>query len=194
MTKVEKLFRQQCAPKRPTMRAIAALLRECLERAASVEIAGLGVFRRAQNGEFLFAPYKRPKLFIAYVEEDLAQAQQLCQDLRAGGCDPWLDREALLPGQNWPRRIEQAIELSDYFVALFSRRSVVKRGQFQAELRYALDCAARLPLDQTFLIPVRLEECRIPAKLRQSIHYVDLFPDWRQGINRLLKAVRTRED
>ncbi|MGB9605764.1 MAG: hypothetical protein ACPL88_07805, partial [Bryobacteraceae bacterium] len=60
----------------------------------------------------------------------------------------------------------------------------------QAELRYALDCARRVPLDQTYLIPVRLEECRVPTRIRNKIQYVDLFPDWERGFRALVAAMK----
>ncbi|MCX6625602.1 MAG: hypothetical protein NTY38_31985 [Acidobacteria bacterium] len=75
-------------------------------------------------------------------------------------------------------------------IACFSCNAVVKRGHFQCELRYALDCARRLPLDQTFLIPVRLDECPVPARIMHSIQYVDLFPDRGAGLRRVLSAMR----
>src|SRR5260370_23971513 len=128
-----------------------------------------------------FEPQTAPEVCVAYVAEDLAPARCLCEALGAEGFSPWLDKDKLLPGQNWPRAIERAIEISDAFVACFSTRSIVKRGQFQSELRYALDCARQLPLDQTFLIPVRLEECAVPRRLSNHVHYVDLFPDWHRG-------------
>jgi hypothetical protein len=73
---------------------------------------------------------------------------------------------------------------------LIGTRSIVKRGQFQSELRYALDCARRRPLDQTFLIPVRLEECAVPRHISNHVHYVDLFPDWHKGVRRIARALR----
>lgn len=103
-----------------------------------------------------------------------------------------MDKQKLLPGQNWPRAIEHAIEASDFFVACFSQRAVSKRGQFQAELRYALDCAARLPLEQIYLIPVRLEECQVPLRISRQFQYLDLFPDWDKGARRLAAAMRRR--
>lgn len=169
--------------------AVARLLRECLKHGARVEIEGLGVFRSDGQGRFRFEPATRPKVFLAYVQEDAAAAERLYRDFRAHGFDPWLDRKKLLPGQNWPRSIERAIELTDYFVACFSQRAVGKRGCFQSELRYALDCARRVPLDQTYFIPVRLEECAIPWRIRRSIQYVDLFPDWEAGFRRILAAM-----
>ncbi|MCZ2147507.1 MAG: toll/interleukin-1 receptor domain-containing protein [Bryobacterales bacterium] len=174
---------------RLTASRVARLVRACLDSGASVEIDGLGEFQKDGNGELKFTPYTRPMVFLAYVDEDYPSAQKLYEELRAAECDPWLDRKKLLPGQNWPRCIESAIEVADYFLALFSRRSVTKRGQFQSELRYAMDCAARQPLERTFFIPLRLDNCRVPSKITSFIQYVDLFPDWDQGVRRLIRSI-----
>lgn len=171
-------------------REIARLVRRCLERGASVEIEGLGVFRPQARGKFGFTPATRPRVFLAYVQEDAVAAERLYRDLKRAGFDPWMDRKKLLPGQNWPRAIQQAIEVADYFIACFSERAINKRGCFQAELRYALDCARRVPFDRTYFIPVRLEECRVPARIREKIQYVDLFPDWERGFQTLVTAMQ----
>jgi len=168
---------------------IVQVLRQCLEEAASVEIEGLGVFRRRAGG-YDFFPSGGPRIFIAYVQEDVQEAERLYSAFQNRGFDPWLDRQRLLPGQNWPRAIQQAIEVSDFFVACLSGRALRKKGQFQAELRYALDCARRAPLDQIYLIPVRLEECAVPACISREIQYVDLFPDWDAGVRRVIAAVK----
>ncbi len=170
---------------------VAGLVKHCLERGGSVEIDGLGLFRPVPAGGFEFVPQTRRKVFLAYAQEDAAAAQRLYDGFLGRGYDPWLDRQKLLPGQNWPRAIEQAIEVSEYFVACFSRRSTVKRGWFQSELRYALDCAQRVPPEAIFLIPVRLEECRVPLRISRDIQYVDLFPDWEQGFRRVVAAMRS---
>lgn len=169
---------------------VAQIVRQCLEAGSTVEIDGLGTFRRNREGEYEFVAQDRPRIFLAYVEEDLAQARRLSAALEKRGLEPWLDKEKLLPGQNWPRAIERAIELSNLFVACFSRRAVGKRGYFHSELRYALDCAARLPLDEIFFIPVRLDPCDVPGSIRKSIQYVDLFPDWEKGVSQVAAAVR----
>jgi hypothetical protein len=171
---------------------LAVLLRQCLQEGRTVDIDGLGVFRPAARGGYEFVPRTAPRVFIAYVFEDGSSAERLYKDLLAFGLDPWLDKRKLLPGQNWPRAIERAIEVSDFFVACFSRSAVNKRGQFQSELRYALDCARRMPLDEIFLIPLRLDECRIPLPIQQSFHYVDMFPDWDRGLRRILAAMEQR--
>ncbi|MCC6344795.1 MAG: toll/interleukin-1 receptor domain-containing protein [Bryobacterales bacterium] len=177
---------------RLTASHVARLVRACLDDGASVEIDGLGEFQKDGKGELKFTPYTRPMVFLAYADEDFPAALKLYEELHAAECDPWLDRQRLLPGQNWPRCIESAIDVADHFVALFSRRSANKRGQFQSELRYAMDCAARLPLDRTFFIPLRLDPCRVPGRIASSIQYVDLFPDWDQGVRRLIRSIAPR--
>lgn len=167
---------------------LAEIIRRCLEEGATVEIEGLGVFHPGPHG-YGFRPTTLPRVFVAYVQEDLAAAGRLYEQLRKCGYDAWLDKRKLLPGQNWPRAIESAIEVSDFFIACLSRRAVSKKGQFQSELRYALDCTRRIPLDEVFFIPVRLEECPVPSRIRREIQYVDLFPDWEKGFRRVLEVM-----
>lgn len=172
------------------LQLVAQVVRRCLEEGFTIEIEGLGTFRPDGRGGVEFLAELRPKAFIAYVEEDLAAAEKLYAALEGRGFDPWLDRRKLLPGQNWPRSIERIIEISDFFLACFSRRAVSKRGHFQAELRYALDCAARMPLGEIYFIPVRLDDCRLPAPIARQYHYVDLFPDWERGLERVVAVMR----
>jgi len=168
---------------------ILEIVRRSLDRGQAVEIEGLGTFERAPGGGYDFRQQSQPEVFIAYVEEDLATALRLADGLRVAGCSPWLDKERLLPGQNWPRAIDRAIEISDAFIACFSTRSISKRGQFQNELRYALDCARRMPLDSLFFIPVRLERCTVPHGISGETQYVDLFPDWERGLRRIVRSL-----
>ncbi|MBV8904114.1 MAG: toll/interleukin-1 receptor domain-containing protein, partial [Acidobacteriia bacterium] len=133
---------------------VAQIVVRALSRGAAVEIDGLGVFYPDATNGCRFEP-TLPQVFLAYVEEDRKAAEGLYEALGTEGFSPWMDVRKLLPGQNWPRAIEGAIESSDFFVACFSTRSVTKRGGFQAEIRYALDCARHVPLDDIFIVPVR---------------------------------------
>jgi len=168
---------------------ILAIVRQSLRRGHTVEIDGLGSFRAAAEGGYEFIPESQARVFVAYAVEDLAVVRRLCDSLAAAGCNPWLDKDKLLPGQNWPRAIENAIEFSDAFVACFSPRSVAKYGQFQSELRYALDCARRRPLDQVFVVPVRIEPCEVPLPITRELQYTDLFPDWERGVRRIVRRI-----
>ena len=171
-------------------RQILTILRKSLQNGHAVEIDGLGTFQTTEAGGYEFLPEMRPRVFVAYAVEDLAVVRRLCESLARAGCNPWLDKDRLLPGQNWPRAIDRAIDVADAFVACFSSRSAAKRGQFQSELSYALECANRRPLDEVFVVPVRLEPCQLPARIQREVQYADLFPDWERGVKRVVRAVR----
>jgi hypothetical protein len=116
--------------------------------------------------------------------------EHLCEILEAAGFDAWMDRRKLLPGQNWPRAIERAIENADFFVACLSHHSVNKRSCFQGEMRFALDCARRVPFDQVYFVPARLEACSVPLRIEQQLQCVDLFPDFDASARRLISFIR----
>jgi hypothetical protein len=171
------------------MTRIFEIVRRSLEAGQAVEIEGLGRFHSTPQG-YRFDPETQPTVFVAYASEDLEIGGRPAESLRAHGCSPWLDKDRLMPGQNWTQSIDRAIADSDAFVACFSSRSVAKRGQFQSELRHALECAAKRPLDEVFLLPVRLERCAVPERIAAQVQYVDLFPDWERGVKRLVRSIR----
>jgi hypothetical protein len=156
----------------------------------AVEIDGLGIFYPDAERVFRFQPRRLPQVFVAYVGEDRAAASRLSSALEEAGFASWMDVRKLLPGQNWPRAIECAIEASDFFVPCFSENSVSKKGGFQAEIRYAMDCARRVPLDEIFIVPVRLDGCPVPRAIQREYQYVDLFPAWERGLKRLFATMR----
>jgi TIR domain len=173
---------------------IVKIVRQALERGAAIEIDGLGTFRGSRSQPFKFISQKKSRIFIAYVQEDLRVVKRLYAALEQRGFRPWLDKKKLLPGQNWPRAIETAIQTSDFFVACFSRRSTSKRGSFHSELRYALICAARVPMDEIFFIPVRLDGCTLPGRISEQIQYIDLFPDWDAGVRKVVAVMKIQQE
>ena len=170
---------------------LAHLVLRSLAQGKVVEIDGLGTFFPDRQRGVRFEA-RAPQVFLAYVREDLAVVERLYDALERAGFRAWMDVRNLVAGQNWPRAIERAIERSDYFIACFSPNSVNKWGGFQAEIRYALDCARRVPLDEIFVVPVRLDSCRVPRSIQRELQYVDLFPDWERGVARLVGTMRRR--
>ena len=175
-------------------RRVALILRQALEHGTAVEIDGLGTFLPGRGKGFRFVAQTKARVFIAYVEEDMAAAKKLYAAFEQCGFRPWLDRKKLLPGQNWPRAIETAIQASNFFVACFSQRSICKRGSFHSELRFALSCAAQVPLDEIFFIPVRLDGCEVPRRISRNIQYVDLFPNWGRGVATIVGVMKKQEE
>jgi hypothetical protein len=78
-------------------------------------------------------------------------------------------------------------------VVCLSTRSVGKEGYIQKELRFVLDIALEKPEGSIFVIPLRLENCEIPRRLR-SWQYADYFPENRRGAyDRLIISLMARK-
>lgn len=131
----------------------------------------------------------KPKVFISYAREDVNIAMKLYDDLKSAGVRPWMASKNILPGENWKRVIYHAIEQSEYMLLLLSSNSTSKRGFARKELRSALDMLDEFPEGKIFIIPVRLDDCEIFDERLQHIHWVDLFPSYSDGLNRILKGL-----
>jgi hypothetical protein len=131
----------------------------------------------------------RPSVFISYGREDAAEARRLYADLAGAGMRPWMDPINLLPGQRWKAAIGEAIESSRFFVALLSSRSVDRRGYVHREIIDALEVLDTYPEHDIYLIPARLDDCRPSHRKLQDLNWVDLFPEWSAGMNRIVAAI-----
>lgn len=106
--------------------------------------------------------------------------------------DVWLDEEKLYPGQDWNLEIEKAVEAADAILVCLSNSSITKEGYVQRELRIVLDYADYKPEGTLYLIPVRLEPCDPPRRLRPW-QYADYFEkDRERAYHRLLVSLRMR--
>jgi cold shock CspA family protein len=136
------------------------------------------------------APVKRAlRVFLCHASADKVSVRELYRKLKSAFVDPWLDEEKLLPGQDWNLEISKAIRQSDAVLVCLSRGSVTKAGYVQKEIRDALDIADQQPEGTIYLIPVRLEDCEVPERLRRW-HWVNLFDS--EGHQRLLRALTAR--
>jgi hypothetical protein len=98
-----------------------------------------------------------------------------------------MDSYDLVGGQPWKTAIRRAIKESRFFLACLSERSISKRGTVQEELRIAIEVAKTIPPTDTYLIPLRLEECVIPDELTE-FHWVDMFQN--DGWDQLRQAIQ----
>ena len=139
---------------------------------------------------------RRLRVFLCHSSQDKPIVRDLYQRLIAEGwIDPWLDEEKLLPGQNWDMEIEKAVETADVVIVCLSNNSVTKEGYVQRELKFVLDIALEKPEETIFIIPLRLDECNPPRRLR-SWQYADYFPANSREIayKRLLASLKLRTD
>jgi hypothetical protein len=134
--------------------------------------------------------FSRPlRVFLCHSSGDKPAVRDLYHRLRSDGIDPWLDEENLLPGQNWEREIPKAVRNCDVALVCLSESSVNKRGYVQKEIKFALDVADEQPEDAIFLIPLRLEECDVPERLR-LYHWVNIYES--KGYEKLMRSLRAR--
>ncbi|MDX5409323.1 MAG: toll/interleukin-1 receptor domain-containing protein [Thauera sp.] len=132
----------------------------------------------------------RLKVFLCHSKDDKEQVRKLYLRLLALGCEPWLDDESLMPGQDWDSEIRRAIRASHVFVACLSSGSVTKRGYVQKEIRFALDVAAEIPEGDIFIIPIKLDACDAPESLAKW-HWLEAYRD---GYGRLISSLAQQTD
>jgi hypothetical protein len=128
-------------------------------------------------------------VFLCHASDDKPAVRELYQKLQRDGFDPWLDEEALLPGQDWKNEISKAVRNSDAVLVCLSEDSIAKTGYVQKEIRVALDVADEQPEGAIFIIPVKLEDCNVPDRL-SAWHWVNL--DDAGGYERLVAALKRR--
>ena len=130
------------------------------------------------------------KVFISYARNDGQSAQRLYEDLCVvGNLEPWLDVHNLPAGARLRPAIRKAIREADYFVALISKHSASEQGFRHSELEQALEILGEFPDDKLYLIPARLDECHMPREKLNDLAWVDLFPDWKVGIQKLCASL-----
>ena len=101
------------------------------------------------------AQMKKPiQVFLCHASEDKAAVMKYYQLLQDAGFKPWIDKEDLLPGQDWDREIRRVIKKSDVALAFFSKYSVSKPGYYQRELKLLLEVLEETPDGQIKVIPV----------------------------------------
>ena len=135
------------------------------------------------------------RVFLCHSSNDKPAVRELYQKLRAEAwIQPWLDEEELYPGQDWNMEIEKAVESADAIIVCLTKNSINKEGYVQRELRIVLDFADYKPEGTIYILPVRLEECEPPRRLRPW-QYADYFEGKREhAFQRLLVSLKRRAD
>jgi hypothetical protein len=127
------------------------------------------------------------QIFLSYAREDEEKVENLYQKLSDAGFKPWMDKKDILPGEMWKSSVQKAIRHSGFFLVCLSANSIDKRGWIQREIRDALDIWQAMLDSDIYLIPVRLEDCEVPERLR-DFQWVKLFEE--DGWTRLVKAIQ----
>jgi hypothetical protein len=148
-----------------------------------------GIFGAPGNTVGETQAVRRLRVFLCHSSGDKPAVRELYRRLCDDGVEPWLDEENLLPGQDWALEIPKAVRASDVVIICLSRAAVTKAGYVQKEIKVALDIADEQPEGAIFLIPLKLEECDVPARL-QRLHWVNYYE--KSGYERLMRSLKLR--
>jgi hypothetical protein len=132
---------------------------------------------------------QRISVFLCHSSKDKPAVRELYRKLSLNGAQPWLDEEDLLPGQEWEIEIPKAVRGADAVVVCLSKNAVTKAGYFHKEIAFALDVLAMQPENTIYLIPVKLEDCEVPDRLKH-IHHVSITSD--KGYEKLVTSLVAR--
>lgn len=134
------------------------------------------------------APNKQLRTFISYSRVNKQFAIRLASELKAGGFSIWLDQFDIPTGKRWDDEIEKALRECEIFLIIMTPASTASENA-KDEIGYAIDHGKRI-------MPVLLEDCEIPLRLRR-LQYVDFtrknFDDGISSAKELLSRLVNEE-
>jgi hypothetical protein len=117
------------------------------------------------------------RTFVSYSRADSPFAVKLASDLRANGASVWIDQLDIAAGARWDNSIEEALRRSARVIVLLSPKAVASQNVLD-EVSFAMD-------EGKTLVPVLVEPCTIPMRLRR-LQYVDFTSSYETALGRLL--------
>ena len=102
--------------------------------------------------------------FISYSRKDKEFALKFARELKSTGYLVWLDQLDIPTGARWDDAVERALRECEIFLIILTTASISSEN-VKDEIGYAIDHGKRI-------VPVLLEECEIPLRLRR-FQYVD---------------------
>jgi hypothetical protein len=136
-----------------------------------------------------------PRIFLCHAKEDAARVEELYFALGKAGLDPWYDKRELIVGVRWEEEIKEAIQNSEFFAICLSQIAVSKRGFIQREIRTAVGEYQLRPEGISFVLPIRLEPCRVPriklddTTYLSSLQWIDVFENDKAAVQLLVEAI-----
>jgi len=186
----KKVFRKRFADFSEEVNSILLVCAECISIISNMRASrqGRGFDTVIDDAE----PKRLLKVFLCHSSKDKPKVREYYDRLRGEkDIDPWLDVEKLLPGVDWNLEIRSAVRSSDVVLVFLSRQSVNKEGYVQKEITQALDIAEEKPEGTIFIIPLRLEDCEVPNRIKRW-HWLNLFED--NSYDKLLGSLRRRKN
>ncbi|HEY6340097.1 MAG TPA: toll/interleukin-1 receptor domain-containing protein [Bryobacteraceae bacterium] len=143
------------------------------------------------------SPQEQGMVFVSYVSEDFTSVSRLAADLQARGITVWLDKNNILPGENWREAIRTAIHRGAAFIACFSSNYANRdKTYMNEELQLAIEEMRQMSMGQKWFIPVLVTASAVPdyeitpTQRFSHIHHVRLYENWAASIEAIVVAIR----
>jgi uncharacterized protein (TIGR02145 family) len=124
------------------------------------------------------------QIFLCHAVEDRARVHDLHASLERAGLHPVI--EDIQP-RDPDHSIERTIQAARFVIICLSRHFATTAGDVSGKLDVAFQVAQGGPPGRVFIIPVRLDDCEVPARCRHLQH-VDLFE--KKGVDRIVQLIR----
>jgi hypothetical protein len=124
------------------------------------------------------------KIFLSHSSSDKSFTRILAEDLLEYGFNVWLDEWEIKVGDSITQKISDGIDESLYLIIILSKSSVSSKW-VKKELNSAL--SIELDREKVFILPVLIEDCEIPALLKDK-KYADFRSKYHDGLGELLRV------
>jgi hypothetical protein len=132
---------------------------------------------------------ERQALFISHATpEDNAFTIWLGAKLAAAGYEVWADVLRLTGGDDWQRKLENALRNRACKVLLAANQKSVDKQGVRNEIQIASDTARKIG-DGRFIIPLKLGPFDAPFLIAHA-QYIDFSHGWSSGLHELLSALQ----
>ena len=133
---------------------------------------------------------EREALFISHASpEDNAFCLWLGAKLAAMGYEVWADVLRLRGGDDWQRKLEDALRNRTSKVLLVANAASVQKQGVRNEIQIASDVSKKIG-DAEFIIPLRMSAYEKPFLIAHS-QYIDFEKGWSKGLHELLDVLPT---
>ncbi|HKO57048.1 MAG TPA: TIR domain-containing protein [Thermoanaerobaculia bacterium] len=104
---------------------------------------------------------ERGSVFVSYAREDRPAAEKVVKALADAGLDVWFDQSDLHSGDDFARRIEEAIDRCAVFVPLISRSCYDSRRFFFREWYAGISVSKAASEMSRFLMPIVIDDIQL---------------------------------
>jgi hypothetical protein len=119
---------------------------------------------------------KQRSTFISYSRKDKEFALEFAREMKSASHLVWLDQVDIHTGMRWDDEVERALHECEIFLIILTPASISSEN-VKDEIGYAIDHGKRI-------LPVLLEECAVPLRLRR-FQYVDFTKlEFSEGVKR----------